>query len=305
MTSASYVLVDTNLLPTSSNLETTFWRSVQRLCKLKGFHLALVDVVINEDVNRKVELAQGWVQSLSEAQKGLSSYISFSTYIPSPEAVGEAWRKTLEDAFEIVPVHGDDAIEALRREALRRRPAQKGKGARDSAIWLTAVRLVAQGHHVVLLTNNTDDFGRGGLHEDLRPELEQHSGSLDYVVNVQHFVDSIAEKVTPWGLDLDEFTSMFSSIARDHLAAILEVIEYEAITDEDLDSGVIRFSGSRVVSAFLVDGRGYARLAGGFTLARPGGPTLVSASFDTWTEFDAQSQKLTPTLFDDVNIELR
>lgn len=305
MSDVTYVLLDTNLLPSSGNLESAFWRSVRQLCHVKGHRLALVDVVLNEDVNRKVELAQGWSKALSEAQKGLSSYISFSTYIPSPEAVGNAWRDTLAAAFEILPVHGDDAIEALRREALRLRPAQAGKGARDSAIWLTAVRLVREGCSVVLLTNNTEDFGRGGLYKDLSRDLEGLPGSLEYLVNMQHFVDSVAEKVKPWHLDEDHFATLYDSIARDHLTSYFDVIDHDSVTDEDLESGLIAFSQIRIVSAFLVEGRGFARLTGRFTFARPEGPEFVSAQFDTWAEFEASTNELVPTHFDDLNIDVR
>jgi hypothetical protein len=305
MNADTYVLVDTNLLPTSGNLQGAFWQSLRQLCKLKNIRLALVEVVLNENVNRKVELARGWSQSLSDAQRGLANYIYFSTYIPSPEAVGEAWKKSLIETFEILPVHGDDAVEALRREALRVRPAQGGKGARDSAIWLTAVRLAGDGHNVVLLSANTDDFGRQGLHGDLASELHDVPGSLQYLVNLQHFVDSIAEKKAAWDIDLTAFGELFASHAREQLASFFEVLDLDSISDEDLENGVIEFPECNIKSAFLVEGRGVARLSGYLTLSRPSGPAFVSATFDTWVDFDESTLVLAPNYFDELDINFR
>src|SRR5262249_44757297 len=95
------------------------------------------EIVLAEAVNARGEAADTAIQKLQEAINQASKIMSLEPiYLPDRSEVVSAWQQELESAFRVIPVNGEHAVEALKREAARRRPAREGKGGRDSAIWL-------------------------------------------------------------------------------------------------------------------------------------------------------------------------
>jgi hypothetical protein len=116
--------------------------------------------------------------------------------LPSITDAATAWRKQLADMFVHVPLSGETAIEALRREIHRTPPAHRkeGYGARDAAIWLT-VRADHVSRHEVgyLVSRNKLDFA--GEDGQLHPVLAQEAGHeypLHYVSDPAELLDLLA-----------------------------------------------------------------------------------------------------------------
>ncbi|MEU2238462.1 PIN domain-containing protein [Streptomyces sp. NPDC018338] len=85
-----------------------------------------------------------------------------------PEGVRKEWQERYARLFDVLPVKEEAFREGMRREMNTLPPAGvKGAvkvGARDSAIWLTAVEY-ARAHPletVYFVSSNTKDFGKGG-----------------------------------------------------------------------------------------------------------------------------------------------
>jgi hypothetical protein len=120
-----------------------------------------------------------------------------AAYIPDSSEVVATWESSLREHFEIITADGADAKEALRREALRIRPAREGRGARDALIWTTVVRHARLGNKLHLVSNNTGDFGypkKSELHADLAAELIEPPLALSYHSSLDSFIEEHAIK---------------------------------------------------------------------------------------------------------------
>lgn len=123
---------------------------------------------------------------------------------PSADALVEQKMGRVLSIFTVLPLDGSHAIEALRREAFRQRPAsvdKRGAGARDVAIWLTALeqslRLDAT---VYLLADDSPAFGKDSLHEDLVAEAEAVGADVTLFTRTE---DLIADFATPIDIEID------------------------------------------------------------------------------------------------------
>jgi hypothetical protein len=301
------VVIDTNQIPTQGDFESSFWRSLRHLCETQGLQLTLPDVIVHESVNKRATDASEWAESFRQSHQKLSSVARLEPiYVPQRAEIADSWRRILEAVFDVIPVHGDDAIEALKREALRQWPAQKGYGSRDSAIWLTIVRLVSAGTDVHLVTNNNHDFGKGKLRPELLKEVAHAPGNIFYYPTKEAFVAGIATRVDvkpelsePAGRDL------LGATARARALDLLDSLEFDAISVDDVLDSEVSFTGLRVFDSFNVDGSGIANVVGRFTLSRPGGAVFASASFNTWLDFDPSTNEFSSTDLGDVHIDFR
>lgn len=301
------VVIDTNQIPTQGDFEISFWRSLRQLCRTQGLQLTLPDVVVHESVNKRATDASEWAESFRQSHKKLSSVARLEPiYVPRREEIADSWRRSLEAVFTVIPVHGDDAIEALRREALREWPAQKGYGSRDSAIWLTVVRLALSGADVHLVTNNSRDFGKGELRQELQQEVADAAGNVFYYSTKEAFVASIATRV-------DVKPKLSEAAARDllgdaaHARALdlLELLQFDAVSVDDILDSEVSFTELKVFDSFDVAGNGIANVIGRFTLSSVGGASFATASFNTWLDFDPNTNEFSSSDLGDVHIHFR
>jgi hypothetical protein len=155
--------------------------------------LAIPDVVLDEylawrrrEVTSKVEAAQSAVRGLLRTATWDRRAEWEDLEPPDVDDIVEATGAMLRERFVILDVTGDDAREALRREAARQPPAKiddkgSGAGARDAAIWLTVLRQcpIASPSSVHFVADD-HDFGRDVLDPKLRAEapdnLYYHDG---------------------------------------------------------------------------------------------------------------------------------
>lgn len=125
----------------------------------------------------------------------------------SKEAARTFWRTQYGRLFEVIPTSGEAALQALAREAHCEKPAkspdakEKG-GARDVAIWLSAIEYL-QKHpddKVYFVTANKRDFGDGSSFPS--PMAEDLMGLEDRLELLSSFEEVVAKFTTR--LDIDE-----------------------------------------------------------------------------------------------------
>jgi hypothetical protein len=303
----SVVVIDTNQIPTQGDFESSFWRSLRHLCGTQNLRLTLPDVIVHESVNKRATDASEWAESFRQSHQKLSSVARLEPiYVPQRAEIADSWRRSLEAVFDVIPVHGDDAIESLKREALRQWPAQKGYGSRDSAIWLTIVRLVFAGTDVHLVTNNSHDFGKGKLRPELQEEVADAAGNIFYHSTKEAFVAGMATRVdVKPSLSEPIAQELLGETARARALDLLDSLEFDAISVDDVLDSEVLFTGLRVFDSFNVDGSGIANIIGRFTLSPPGGPIFASASFNTWLDFDPSTNEFSSSDLGDVHIDFR
>nr|WP_141214031.1 hypothetical protein [Mycobacterium marinum] len=255
---------------------------------MKDMRLSVADITLHESINLKMAEAEGWIEGLQRSHRRLGEIVPMRPiYIPSIEELSAEWEAAIRAHFDVLEVDGNDAREALRREARRILPAQKGVGARDSAIWLTAKRLASVGSSVILVTNNTGDFGKGSLHPTLADELNGVDDRLVYLTSLQALIETIAAKTANPQFSSAQAAAILTDSARSHALDLLEKSEFEAMTAEDVLNAELVFGDIVVYSTYVLDDRGLLNLGGKFELKDAvGDETMAAAQFEAWVEFD-------------------
>jgi hypothetical protein len=259
----STILLDTNVLPTRGPVRTVIISSLLQVASARGSRIVLPSLVVDESVNMRRDNSAKAVGKVREALAEASRYFELeSVYLPDPSDVADEWRRELTETFAVVNVDPGDALEALQREALRKAPASNGVGARDSAIWLTALRLMraSTDEHIYLVSNNVADFAdetKSNLDPRLAEELaEGEDGRLTYVRSLHALLAQLAEpfEYTP---SVDAFRHI------DHILmnSILGSDALDDLTDPELadawlnsDSvGLHSIEHTRTIKAYTVD----------------------------------------------------
>jgi hypothetical protein len=117
----------------------------------------------------------------------------------------EHWRGIYAEVLTTLETSGDDALEALAREAYCRSPAKKDPkakgGARDAAIWLTVTGYLKAhpDEHVYFVCNNAKDFGNGSSYPAAM--LDDLGDMKDRLTILASFDDVIARFTQPIEVD--------------------------------------------------------------------------------------------------------
>lgn len=261
------VYVDTCALPLSGRrLRSGFVSLLAALAKRGDIKLFAPEVVRTEFENLRRERARTAAQALLKAIKEAARHFEIDgIYIPDEaESVGP-----LMDEFDALivtlPVHADDAIAALHREATRSLPTRDGRGARDAAIWLTVVR-----HHAdskepgAFITQNTKDFAdreTRKLHDDLMKDVIEGDSRLEVYFSLAEMIGKLAKKVDfPSDRPIDKLLEdydIFGELAREiRIARVFS--DEESGTDMmdwsiwEVDGDLIQNRGMRVLEAYEV-----------------------------------------------------
>lgn len=277
------MVVDTNGLPyKKGNIDSGFWDSLLALCRLKEIKPALSEVVVDESVNIMREAAETLVEQFVSAHAGLKRFMDLAPiYAPDADDIANNYEAMLRGRFEVLALDGDHAREALRREARRIPPAGGGEGGRDTAIWLTIVALIQDGHEVHFVTNNSDDFGKGALLPELLAEIAGSEHLIHYHVDANAFLDSIAQRMTPPSIDDDDVKASFDDSLRSALI--------ERMGGDDNDrwwetlTGDYELTNVRFGHAYDLDDKGLVRTSATFEFGALGG------TYTGWLGFDANS----------------
>ncbi|MDI5974041.1 hypothetical protein POF50_032650 [Streptomyces sp. SL13] len=195
------ITLDTNLIPRKGILRSVEISTILRIASALGARVALAQTVLAESISARRRDVQEAMDAHSRTVQKLGNYCSIgSYYVPSVDTVIDDWEAQLRSAFEELSLSGDDAVEALEREALRIKPSKSnGTGGRDAAIWLTIKRAhLATAGPTHFASNNTEDFairkGSETLHPDLAQELGERLGDFTYHKDINSIIRALCSE---------------------------------------------------------------------------------------------------------------
>jgi hypothetical protein len=283
------VIFDTNALPVQRGLDGPLWLSVRKLCEMHIIDIRVPSVVVEESINLRRENYEVAEKLLLRAlSKTAKFYDMDSVYVPSTEEIGDQWESELREFVNVEDIHGDDAVEALYREATRKRPAKNGRGARDSAIWLTVARRARIDEAVLFVSNNYKDFAdesHENLHGDLLHDLDGMAGEVKYLRSVQDLIRELATTVALPDLNNESISAVLREEIDEQVGALPEVLErfdtdlYVASTQvEELKANKAYSVGDKVL--VLLNGKGIS------TIQSRGEDSDWSVSFGGLVEVD-------------------
>jgi hypothetical protein len=249
------IALDTCVLPRQGKLRNVVMSAVLRISKQLSIEVFLPEVVLEESVNSRLEAASAVAERLGEAINQASKLLEIDPiYIPSAAEAAELWRQGLIANFAILPLDSADAREALFREVHRVPPAREGRGARDSAIWLTVRRKqVSDPDPMFFVSTNTDDFGdkqSHGLHPALESEIAEGYGPIEYFRSLDALLDRLATKIQ---IVIDNATVQL--MAEDLLSGLISLGMLDDLrAAEDLAGGAVDVQNVRVLRSCSVQG---------------------------------------------------
>jgi hypothetical protein len=193
-----------------------------RICAIRSYPVYISDVTRTESLNKRKILAREAIESLGSAVREMSKIFGLDEldyYIPSDINAMEAWDQELSATFTILETDGEDAKEALHREASRRPPAREtnsgsATGGRDSAIWLSIKRMhiASTDQFTYFISSNTKDFATSRDDHQLRAELSSELGeSVDrfiYVSSLERAVQLLAPSSEPQKISFSELQNL-------------------------------------------------------------------------------------------------
>jgi PIN domain len=291
------VVFDTNVLPRSGTLDSPLWLSIRKVCNAANIDIVLPELIVHESLNLRRDgyrvASANFLESFREIERFFEPE---SVYVPDVEEICSNWETAIREAFEVVPVHGDDAVEALSREALRRRPAREGRGSRDSAIWLTVLRLAETHARVTFVSRNVRDFGKGALHPDLILDQEAAQGDVTYLTSLDAFIESVATAVEKPGFSTEAIEDLLRFDIRDRIHLLISSRPEGAVSPELLAVENVNVSEAQVLRSYTVVGEGLAlvRCTGFLVIGDPHDQVQARFSLLAWFEYDAATT--TPTL---------
>lgn len=287
------VVIDTNILPTWRGLDGPVWLSVRKLCELADIELVIPEIVVHESLNlRSVSFGQAatrFVDAFADIEKFLDIE---PIYVPDESEIRDSWESEIRSVFTVLPIDGEDAIEALRREATRVRPARDGKGSRDSAVWLSVARLASEGRRVLFVSNNTKDFGvrkTNSLHPDLVEEASRLEGDVEFFTSIYALIDALATKVEKPEMSSEDLAPLlgfdFRKLA---LATTAEDDRFEEVSATDLIEENLQITDVETKSAYRIADRNLVLVMGrGFLpVGAAADDEGISFSFSAWIDFD-------------------
>jgi len=181
------IILDTNQLERSQPPDGPLIAMLQALGKQTGHQLWLPELVFEEHLahyRRDVEGASARCQTAeSELIRLIPDLRRQEQLLPDVDGAVEDRSQRLQRVFQIRPTPDDAAREALLREARRKPPAKtsqdgQGSGARDVAIWLTAISACQEStEQTYFVATDINAFGKENLKPELVEELQLRLGA--------------------------------------------------------------------------------------------------------------------------------
>ncbi|MFG3192479.1 PIN domain-containing protein [Streptomyces omiyaensis] len=271
------ITLDTNLIPRKGILRSVEISTILRIASALGARVALTQTVLAESISARRRDVQEAMDAHSRTVQKLGNFCSVDAYyIPSVDAVVDDWEAQLRSAFEELPLSGDDAVEALEREALRIKPSKSnGTGGRDAAIWLTIKRAhLATTGPTHFASNNSEDFairkGSDTLHPDLAQELGERLGDFTYHKDLKSIIRTLCSEAEV-SIGAASFPEDLSLSIIDQIVAHNDLKNFADFADVSPDEvGPIEkiiLDSLRVRSAYSAEGVVVGFLTAKFTLA--------------------------------------
>lgn len=261
------VLLDTSALPVWRGLNGPLWLSARKLCEIPGIIVYLPELVVHESVNLRAEHFTSVAAVFIGAYSKVERFFDVDPiYVPDVNEIETTWENELRTTFTVIDLDGEDAVDALRREAKRTRPARQGRGGRDSAIWMTAIRLAATHDTVFFVSNNTADFavGKSGqLHPSLASEVAAAGAQVEYLTSVHGLIERLATLVELPGLDVSSAAQVLRVELREQvLDASAGVDKYDGLGAADMTLDSLTIGDATIKKAYTIGDRNLALVMG-------------------------------------------
>ena len=198
------MLVDTNILILSPRLDSGAWRALRWAGERGEIELFFPEVCL---IEAAAWFEREWITRFNQFEKDLSRLrqlgLRFWEVPQRREAIvaghEEYLRERLALAGTIVALPSVDHEILVRRASTRRRPFNEhGSGYRDALIWESTCEL-AQSSPLILLTQNSRDFGKAPeLHDDLRTDLIERGIPPENVI-LEAALPKVLEMLPPAG----------------------------------------------------------------------------------------------------------
>lgn len=227
----SYCIVfDTNIFERETHIHRGQWRVFRSIARRLGFRVLVPEVVVgelsghyetkaSETIAKKKELLQNTFDLINEYfndmgilefkdvhEDAVKHLHLIELSAPIMDKLRDRLLKrlsyTVGKTIEIMPIPSIGLDEILARSFSAKKPfSPGGKGFKDYLIWVNLLEALKNNPHatVVFISNNTGDFGKDRLHEDLLADLGAAETS-----RLQYFTDLV------------EFNRGFSAISLPH-----------------------------------------------------------------------------------------
>jgi hypothetical protein len=218
------IFLDTNALPLESHLGSLRFSIIRAIAHQRNHTIFLPSLALEEAVARRqrnVETAARDLERALDRLRKLGVKVNTSP-IQNAAEIAEQWRKDLTSQVSIIETPDAAFSQALLREIRRLRPAREGRGARDSAIWITVLEAHRNFNELsYFLSNNTKDFAdpndKSRLHPDLAAECSSTNYPLNYCASASDLLTQLGEKIVP---------SLSKDMLAEDEAVISAIIDY-------------------------------------------------------------------------------
>ncbi len=203
------IILDTNQLEYIQPPDGPLVAMLQKLATQTGHRLWLPEIVLEEHLAHYRNEVQEAERARRRAEARLKILVPYLTLETQPavqllQAVQDRTHR-LQRVFLIRRTPDGAARESLLREARRQPPAKAswetpGTGARDAAIWLTAITACKEEmEHTYFVAQDSAAFGKGALKPELVTDLELHGieQHFRYCSGVDALLGELAAKHDP------------------------------------------------------------------------------------------------------------
>lgn len=227
------IYLDTNILPRKGPLRSASIDALLRIAREHGQEVAIPEIVLHESINARYDSVRAEIEKLRKALADASNFFEVPPiYLPDIDEVVTKWEQSVRSLFRIIPDKPEHALESLRREARRVRPASKGRGARDSLIWLTIIYHAEPNRNEhFFVSQNTNDFE--GSETNLRSELLSEIHQLGVNLNYTSSLDALLTQLAP---SIDFSVSHSDASSEEHKTQILYELLLNPVIDDLLDA---------------------------------------------------------------------
>ncbi|MFF8544975.1 PIN domain-containing protein [Streptomyces werraensis] len=227
------IILDTSILrsfgPESSSADLL--HAIKAVCGQRiGMPWMVCEELAAQQAIKYEELHERAVQAVEALRQGTPWPTAWRIPGRETERVRDHWRKRWAPLIDVIPTSDEAVRTGLFREANRLAPCRESKGqktgARDAAIWLSAVEY-AKAHpdeSVYFVSANTKDFGDGSSYP--YPMGDDIAGMRD-----RFFLMT----------DLDQVAARFTETVETDVASVAEALDSASVQVDVIDQSRMRF----------------------------------------------------------------
>ncbi|WP_219505343.1 PIN domain-containing protein [Nonomuraea ceibae] len=203
------IVLDTNQLEHIRPPDGPLMALLRTIASHRGQTLALSEIALEEHLahyRHKIEQQEKKVRNQLRELHALVPFAGGELPRFDVDTAVRRLRDQLTADFKILPTSPEILREALRRETQRRLPAKrgwegKGEGARDVAIWLSAVEASREYGPLYFVSQDKQAFGVKTLHPELNDDIARvlgtPNGHFKYCYGIDVLLAELADVYSP------------------------------------------------------------------------------------------------------------